>query len=361
MTSQADIVVFGSGSFAERIVFDLAATAPDPVKVVVAARNEARLAWLRTAANARATMFSRPCEVFVEPVDLEKIDSASALLSRHRPTLVIQTASSQPGAVIAQTSDAWSQLVAAAGLSTTALFHAVLTLRVARAIAAASPKSLLINCCFPDVANGIVAAAGFPVLCGTGNVAILANAFGGTLHARERDTLKVLAHYQTLAQWRRSPRERSGITARAWVADREVGDVFARFADVQLTPQPVVDISAASSVPLALAIAHGRAWRGHVPGPNGLPGGYPVIYRNGTIALDLPASLSESEAIAWNAHFEEENGLVVRDGALRFTGVLRERLAAVLPDLARGFMVGDLDAATRELARLRERLQTQAA
>ncbi len=52
-----DILLLGTGAFAARIAFDLAATAHDPVQVVIAGRNGARLDWLRTAANARAAIF----------------------------------------------------------------------------------------------------------------------------------------------------------------------------------------------------------------------------------------------------------------------------------------------------------------
>jgi len=72
----------------------------------------------------------------------------------------------------------------------------------ARALALASPHSRLINCCFPDVVNGMIAAMGLPVTCGTGNVAILANAFAGAL-ADVSQRVQVLAHYQTIGSWRR--------------------------------------------------------------------------------------------------------------------------------------------------------------
>ena len=43
----------------------------------------------------------------------------------------------------------------------------------------------------------------------------------------------------------------------------------------------------ASGVPLMIAMAAGDAWIRHVPGPNGLPGGYPVSFRDGVLELDL--------------------------------------------------------------------------
>jgi hypothetical protein len=170
--------------------------------------------------------------------------------------------------------------------------------------------------------------------------------------------LKVLAAYQTIAPWRRPKETRSGSTARVWLDDEEVADVYARFAAVRITPEPAIEISGAGGVPLMLAVASGGDWRGHVPGPLGLPGGYPVSYRAGVLDLDLPSSISREEAVAWNARFEEANGLSVgADGRARYTGALYDRLREVTPELAEGFAVAELDEVHEAMGRLRARLQ----
>ena len=102
----------------------------------------------------------------------------------------------------------------------------------------------------------------------------------------------MLAHYQNLAPWRRAADTRGGPSPRVWIDGAEVADVYRRFADVQLTREPAIEISGASGVPLMLAMAQGRDWSGHVPGPRGLPGGYPVRLAAGEIDLDLPAALT---------------------------------------------------------------------
>ena len=197
-------------------------------------------------------------------------------------------------------------------------------------------------------------------MCGMGNVAILSNAFAADRNLTDRSRIKVLAHYQHLGAWRRAVEARTGPVPRVWINDQEVGDVFGTFQDVKLTPEPVIDISGASGVPMILALAQGRSWTGHVPGPDGLPGGYPVHLADGALALNLPPSVSRDEAIAWNARFEEENGFVVgTDRHARYTGVLRERLAQHSPALAEGFDVADLEEVHRSMQELRTKLQQQ--
>jgi hypothetical protein len=145
-----------------------------------------------------------------------------------------------------------------------------------------------------------------------------------------------------------------------WVDGHEIEDVYGRFAAVQLTPEPVVDISGASGVTLMLAMARGQDWCGHAPGPAGLPGGYPILFRGGRIDLDLPAGINRAGAIAWNARWEAENGLVVTpDGRARYGGRLYDALREESPDLAAGFEVADLERVFLAMRALRERLSAR--
>jgi hypothetical protein len=358
VTDKADILIFGTGNFAGRIALDLAATASDPVTIVIAGRNRDRLAWLRTAGNARAALFGRPARFVSHEVDLSIPDGAATTLAATEPKVVVQAASFQTGNVISNQGNAWTNLVAEGGLSATAVLQAPLSIEVARAVKTVRPQAHFINCCFPDVVNPLIAALGLPITSGVGNIAILSNAFAGVLGDAAR--LKVLAHYQNLAAWRMAPEARAARSARVWIDDEEVADVYARFASVRLTREPAIEISGPSGVPLMLAMAMGKDWRGHMPGPNGLAGGYPVRLTAGRLDLDLPAALSREEAIAWNRSYEEASGLVVGpEGQATYTGALRERLAAFSTEIAAGFHVRDIAEACRSMSDLRSRLQAR--
>ncbi len=360
MTTQSTILLTGTGAFAARILFDIAATARAPTCVVLAGRNRERLQWLNVAAGARAAIFNTPVTVIAREVDLFAEDAATRLLEETKPSVVVQAASVQTSSVIAGSGNAWSRLVAEGGLSATAVFQAVLSARVAAAMTRLGRTIPLINCSFPDVVNGLIKALGHRVLCGMGNVAILSSVFAADRDLMERGRIKVLAHYQHLGAWRRPAETRSGSAPRVWIDNEEVGDVFGTFAYVKLTPEPVIDISGASGVPMILALAEGRSWTGHVPGPYGMPGGYPVQLTDGALSLNLPPSVSQEEAVAWNARFEEESGLIIgADRRARYTGILRERLAQHSPVLAEGFDVADLEEVHRSMQELRIKLQQQ--
>jgi hypothetical protein len=306
------------------------------------------------------------------------------LLHELRPRVVVNTASAQGGRVAAVQQNDWTRFVQAGGLGVTAILQARLSLAVSRAVAAARPEAHFVNCCYPDVVNGMIAGAGLPIACGIGNVAILAHAFAGVLASgseqksgpernpgpaqgptpgheqghQQGGRLHVLAQHAALAAFRRAAGERAGKTApRVWLDGRELDDVHARFAAVQLSPESAIDISGASGVPLFVAMVAGEDWRGHVPGPGGLPGGYPVVLRGGEIRLDLPMDLTREAAIAWNAAFEARDGVVVEaDGQVRYTGNVEAVMRAASPALAAGFAMRDFAAADHALTELRARL-----
>src|SRR3546814_8971670 len=112
--------------------------------------------------------------------------------------------------------------------------------------------------------------------------------------------MRILAHYQQLPMWRLPPTHRTSIAPRVWIDQKEIQDVAAAFPGVTLSPDQAFDISGATGVPLMLALASNQPWRGHVPGPHGLSGGYPVrVDSHGALALHLPESLARGDAIAW--------------------------------------------------------------
>ena len=357
---KTDILISGTGAFSGRIALDLAATSQEPLDVVIAGRNRERLSWLKTACNARASMFSRPISFDTYEIDLVQEGATDKLISETRPTIAVQGASIQTSSVISDTGNQWTALVAEGGLSATAVFQALISSRMARSISAFSPETALINCGFPDVVNGIITAMNFKVLSGTGNVAILSNVFAGAKGISDQNRIQVIAHYQNLAAWRKPASERIGTRpCRVFIDGQEVMDVFKEFESVKLTAEPAIEISGASGVTLIAAYAANKPWAGQAPGPNGLPGGYPVKLKDRVLGLNLPESVSEHDAVAWNASFEEEKGMIVRNGRAEYTGALRDALSRHGFRYADGFNVADLEMVCADMLELRSDLTKQ--
>ncbi len=356
MTGKADILVTGTGNFAARIVFDIAATAARPITVAIAGRNRERREWLRLAANARAANFGRPASFVDLPVNFSSAETVAEAIGPVAPRVTVQAASVQSPGVGHASDTKWGAMILHGGLSVTVAFQALLSARCGQALQMLGGKGAFINCCFPDVGNGVLKAAGLPVTCGVGNVAILATIFAGDLGIREEGRLRVLAQHQNLGPWRGPPAERNSPPPRLWLDGDEMDDVYRRFAHLRLPRAPAIDISGSNGVPIILALATGGTCRSHAPGPEGLPGGYPVAVDRGVLSLDLPDGLTRDAAVAWNYAYEIENGVTVEDGRVRFHGKPYEGLKTVSPELAKGFPVTEIEAVSKEMETLRATL-----
>jgi len=354
---QCDILIIGSGYFAEIMANDLAATAPSPVAVAIAGRNAERVKWLETAGNARSAIYGSRTRFTGLCVELGASEDVAGLLDRLAPSVVVHAASLQSPWSVDSAGSEWSRLVNEAGFGITIAFHATLPLRTAQAIAASGTGAAMVNTCYPDGVNPLLKAAGMPIACGVGNIAIFSSVIAGTLPFEERGQLRVLAHHNHLVDWRRPGAERSGVPVRAWIGEQEMSGVQDRFRGIRLPFRDLNVVSGASAVPVLLALAGGGELRTHVPGPAGLPGGYPVRISGGRIALDLPAAISQEEAVAWNGQFTDADGVAVgADGWVRYSPRARQALGRYSKDLAEGFPVSELDAARDALNELRSRL-----
>ncbi|MBS7707741.1 hypothetical protein [Chelatococcus asaccharovorans] len=352
-----DILILGSGYFAEVMVADLALAANTPLRVVIGGRNAARCGWLALAGNSRAALHGRPARFDSASVDFDSPDRLDAVLGRLQPRVVVQSASMQSPWKVDVLDSEWSRVVAEGGFGITIAFHSVLSARTAAAVARTVPGAHFVNTCYPDGVNPLLARAGLPVATGVGNVSIYSSVIAGLLRPEERQHLRVLGHHHHLVQWRRTPGTRSGAPVRAWVDGVEIVDTEALTGHLQLPYRDLNLISGGGAVPVLLGLAGAWSGRAHVPGPRGLPGGYPVQVSQAGVTLDLPPGLTEAEAIAWNRGFDEADGVSVEnDGRVVYSAAGQRALARHSAELAQGFNVGAVEEAARELGDLRARL-----
>ena len=117
------------------------------------------------------------------------------------------------------------------------------------------------------------------------------------------------------------------------------------------------DLTAAATAQIVEALLSDDSVRTHAPAPAGRPGGYPLLIGAGRVALDLPASLGEDEAVATNARAARWDGLerVEPDGTLVFTDAVAEATERQLGIRVERVVPSDNDAVADELERARER------
>ena len=340
------IVIVGSGALARSVGHSLAALAAGPaIRAVFLARNVGSAGDLARACRARAAVGGGRITFAAG-----SLADADAVLERLRPAVLLCCVSEQSPYERTVAPSAWTALVAEAGFGITLPFQAVIAAGLARAVSRVSPETLFVNGAFPDAVNPLLAVLGLPVLCGIGNVSTLDACLRAELGSAIRGRLAVLGHHVHLG--------RAADEVRAWVGDRPLSDVTATLAGYRALPRAELNaIAGHAAARLVLDLAAGVEVRANVPGPLGLPGGYPVTITDGVARLDPPPGLTRADAIAWNLRAGEADGLSISDGHVRYTPVAAAALATHLPHRADGWAPTELDQMSRELAAIRQRLR----
>lgn len=73
----------------------------------------------------------------------------------------------------------------------------------------------------------------------------------------------------------------------------------------------------------------------HLPGPNGRPGGYPVVVSANGTEVRLPDGVTEQRAHDLNQRWAMLGGAVVDDGRVTYHPSVREAIKPVVPEVAR--------------------------
>ncbi|MEV0678597.1 hypothetical protein AB0I60_18975 [Actinosynnema sp. NPDC050436] len=333
------IAVIGTGDLARAVCHSLAVTASVPVEVVVIGRDPLKTGRMCFIANARAAARGRGgarFTPFTGELEQPLAEVAGALVC----------ASSQSPWERLTSPSAWTGLVDRAGYGITLPFQAELALRAGRALPGGA---WLVNGCFPDAVNPLLAASGVPVLCGIGNVAALAAGAQVALGLPDQSALRLLAHHVHL----HAPAEGQD-EVRAWHGGDPVAapaDLVAALRDAERTQ--LNQITGVAAAALLDAVLTGAVLETNLPGPLGLPGGYPVTVTGASVALRLPAGVGQAEAVAFNQRAAAADGVVVDGGRVVFAPALAEHL----PEFADAIAVDDFAVAAARLHGLRERLR----
>jgi hypothetical protein len=329
---------------------------PSGIDVFLIARDATAASAICSVAGSLAALVGRP--VRFRPVQADVGDPAGLADALHviGPSGVVLCASYQSPWERLQAPSAWTAMLSRAGFGLSLPLQAVPAIRVGEAIAKACPGAWFVNACFPDAVNPVLAHLGVPVTCGAGNVAMLGAALLCGLGLLEPSRLKVVAHHLHL----HAP-EQGAQEAMAWVDDQPLDGVTAALGGLRAAPRTaLIDLAGASAALVAAVLATDGQLDAQVPGPLGLPGGYPVRVEAGTLTLRLPAAFTEADAVAFNQRAALHDGVVVAGGRLMFSQAVSAELASELPSLADGCAVADIAAVCERLLELRARLRQQA-
>ncbi len=351
-----DFVVLGSGSLARVVCYSLAASSARPIRVAVVGRKTATVEEICQVSRARAAIGESTAAFRAVTVPTWRPEELASVLARFVPDAVLLCASTQSPWEGVERPSAWTRFVARAGFGVTLPFHVELAETAARAAAASAPHSLFLNAAFPDAVNPVLAALRAPVFAGVGNVAVLAAAARAGLAGDGLEgELAVLAYHVHLHAPANAEDE-----ALIYVDGLRVPATPLLAAQRRVNRREANQVTGLSAARTLLAAVGEDPVAAHLPGPAGLPGGYPVTIGARRIALRLPGGVTDQEAVQVNRRWAELDSVTVEGDRIRFTGAAAATLPAVCPGVPIEFPMADLAAVRLVLTQHRDRLRDTA-
>jgi hypothetical protein len=205
----------------------------------------------------------------------------------------------------------------------------------------------VINCSYPDVTNAMLASEGLAPDVGIGNVAIMALRFQRLIPGAADGGLRVIGHHSQLG---------ASLAGEPSAAPTPVPIVYLggrKLEEAELLLKPGLErgptlnyLAAATVLPILRGfLSQDSVTQTHAPGVFGLPGGYPIQFTGGKIALDLPDAVSIDEAISFNKRSAAGEGIerIEQDGTLVYTQAAKDELAPWCPELAEPLKLSGID------------------
>lgn len=356
---RARLLVIGAGDLGARLVHGLAATG-SLAEIVLGGRDAVRGGEIVAIANAGAP----DCRSRFVRVDGTAPEELEDLIGTTRPDVIVQCASLLSPWALDGRDDVVARAVRAAGLAVALpmqlpIVHA--TMRAARAVGYAGP---IANLSFPDATNVVLGRLGLAPTLGLGNVSMVALRVRAALReSRDADAplplVRVIAqHAQIFAAMGAEAPPDPADRVRVFLGDDgDRGDALAYRGQPLPRGSGLNEVTAAAAVETILALLPGSApARLSVPGPLGLPGGYPVRIDGGAVELDLPSGQTLADAVAFNERMGRADGVdaIADDGTLTFTASAQAAVQEVAPWLAAPL---SLDEAVERAARLHQLLR----
>ena len=295
-------------------------------------------------------------------IDLTDIDETAAELARLRPDVIVLTASrltwwQLPDRVARVPYGAWLPL------------HVTLTRSLMESRALAGLAAPVVALPYPDAVGPVLAGAGLAPELGAGNVlemaAKLRTCAAEQNHAPlEKVDVRLVAHHATErtafsafhALGGEGPLTPPPFLARICVDDDPLPDETAHAYFTMPYPLPEGRathlLTAAAAAATVRALLSPRPLRLHAPGPGGRPGGYPVLISRAGVELDLPAGVSEPDAIAINAVAARWDGIerIAPDGTVTFSADAAQEIERSLGLRIKQITIDDHAAVADELA-----------
>ncbi len=342
------------------MILEAAARAGDFDEIVVASRLPARAQKKVNNARIGGAIEGRFPTITCVPFDLHAED-APQRLAQIAPDVALAAPSMMPWWVLDTLEGEVGEKARAVPFAGFMACHLAPVARLRDAWAASGLACPWINASYPDVINAVLARTGPAPLCGVGNVVeaipkfrfAIAEALGaepGRIAVKlvAQHALEYFIYSDGLAA------ERPPYLLEATLDGRDVSHL-ADEAVYSAFPVPYeldFNLYTVSAARIALPALVSEDWTPtHVPGPEGLVGGYPVALSRHGLRLELPAAWTRAEAEAVNHASMRFDGVaeIQGDGTVIYTDEAAAALGKLLGRPVARLRLADAPALADEL------------
>jgi len=340
--ASSKVLLIGLGSLGGHVLEFLART-PRMGKIIAADVNEE---WgISKTNNALLGALNQGFYPDIEfrKIDLNDIGATAETLTEVKPDLIFNATTLQSWWVIGLLpKEAYSKLLEA-GLGPWLPMHLTLVHKLMRAFKKAGIKAHVVSSSFPDGVHPVLGKVGLTPTVGIGNFDLLIPRIKLVVSRKLNVPVRNVSVFMVAHHFHDVHIEDYGTSGGApYFLKILVGDknVTERFDPEKLFSEPLPTPAgnqsdqqvASSAVKNIIAILNDTGELTHAPGPNGLPGGYPVRLSAKGAEVFLPEELTLEEAIRINEEAQKFDGIekIKEDGTVAFTDkavkIMREML-----------------------------------
>jgi hypothetical protein len=338
------IMIIGLGDLGG-YVLEFLARVPNIPKIVTADINGEWGERKTNSAIAGAFQFELYPDIEFRQMDAFDIDKTAKLLQEVQPTVIYNSMTLQSWWIITQLPQEAYKTIDEARYGPWYPMHFVPTYKLMQAVKKSGIKTHVVNAAFPDLVNPALAKIGLSPTVGIGNIDNLvcslkmvgAKMFNVPL--RSVAVYMVAPHFVSYYMGRFGNSGGAPYYLKVMIDDKDVtpemnkDEFVAKVTTFGKRPgsiqaHPVV---ASSVCRIMMGILFDTKQLGHAPGPNGLPGGYPIKLSADGVEVFLPENLTLEEAIKINNEAQVFEGVasIEEDG----TVVLTEKSASIFKKL----------------------------
>jgi len=376
----ADVLIIGLGNLGGKILEQLCRESRVSKIIVSTTRKDYGKKKVNTE-KAGANQLGYHPDVKIEKINLlDSVEKIGEKLRNINPKIIVNTASMiTPWIKTSLPDETLEPLYQVSGLGPWIALQLRLVYRLMSAIKLSKIDSKVINASYADAVNPALKSINLSPLAGGGNLDNIAT-MARLIVAKDRKIkprdiqIFLVQHYYN-NRWlscgfleKRYCKKPAPFYLKILVESNDITDQYDSLKLLMKTGcginrvdgPPGDSITASSFVKHILAILHDTNIFTHVPGPNGLIGGYPVHLGKNYAELALPNDISQEEAFKINLEGQRRGGIqnITKKGEIIFTDSVYETQKKIFNFDCKSFFVNDVnEVADEQMAKIKETIK----